>query len=218
MWVLALVFAADACIGPLAAEATAPAHRVSRTITRHHAPEDVEASPSAIQATAYEITGELPHSKLAQTAPVSNRPAPLPPSLPAGTMAACALLVAALMGTVMLKRKRKPMVAAIEIISQQSLSAKHKLTVVKVGNQQMLLGVSDGGIRLLSVIAGAGSATVVTPQSATPKSETFDTTEFETILAGIDIEVPAISTATETDGIIRLREARERRAAAGRSA
>jgi hypothetical protein len=214
MLALAFLIAGETC--PIALPAEEPAeltHHVTRTVSRHRAlAEDVEAAPLPMEMAAYEISGALPEpARPASATLVTPKPAASP--FPVGAAGAGALLAAGAVSAFALRKQRKPQAQTIEVVAQQSLSPKHKLTMIKVGNQQMLLGVSEAGIRLICAMP-EGSATPDFTGAEAGK-DSFEKGGFEKTLTALELEsTPAV--ATETDGIIRLREARERRQ--GRSA
>ena len=68
----------------------------------------------------------------------------------------------------------------IQVLSRLPLSPKHSLLLIQVQEQQLLLGISPDGIRMLTAVAKAPSALA---EDAPPPPENEPTPRFQTLLS-----------------------------------
>lgn len=70
-----------------------------------------------------------------------------------------------------LRSATRPGALAIEILAQAALGAKERAILVKVGRNQMLLGVAPGSVRMLHLLGEGEALPAVTESNATPGTD-----------------------------------------------
>ena len=116
-----------------------------------------------------ELPSPTPTSTPTSTSTSTALSAPYPaagPSFSGGSVAAGLLLAAMAAGALVLARRRRTLPRLVEIVESASLGPKRSLVVVRLGDEVLVLGSSEGGITLLATRPAAALMAAATNASS----------------------------------------------------
>jgi flagellar biogenesis protein FliO len=111
----------------------------------------------ALAAAASE-PAPAPAAAPALAAPAPAAPAPVAPALSAGMLAPALVLLALGGAALLLSRRRTRRDRLVEVLETSSLGPRRSLVVARMGGELLVLGVSEGGVSLLTTAPAAAVA------------------------------------------------------------
>jgi len=138
--------------------------------------------PTSTASTPTPTPTPTPTATSSSTALPAPYPAPAS-SFSGGSIAAGLLLAALAAAALVLARRRRNLPRLVEIVESAGLGPKRSLVVVRLGDELLVLGSSEGGITLLATRPAGSLTATSTSTSTSTATPTANTTATATAAA-----------------------------------